>query len=351
MITAILAILLFFVMIFPHELGHYIAAKKCDVEVKEFAFGMGPVIWKRQKGETLQSIRLFPIGGFCAMEGEDGSTEEDSAAENKPRNPRAFNNKKPWQKIIILAAGSAMNVLCAFLIMSLIVGITGFPTTEVKKVTEGSPAATAQLQAGDKILEIDGTPIKEWSEVVSILQKSQGKTMTFTVERQKEKVSISVTPEMRELTAEDGTLVKSYAVGISCRVSHNPFKSVVVGAQSTWNMGKVMFTAIKQIFTGQVSTEELAGPVGVVSMVNQSIDKGVWYYGFLTAMICLNLALINMLPLPALDGGRIIFVIYSWITGRPVSAKVEGVVHTVGIVLLMGLMLYVTKNDIVRLLG
>lgn len=127
--TAILAIILFCVMIFPHELGHYIAAKRLGVKVNEFAFGMGPVIWKKQKGETLHSIRLFPIGGFCSMEGEDEDSDE----------PRAFNNKKPWQKIIILAAGSFMNVLCAILIMSIVVGVLGFTTTTIDTVSEGSP--------------------------------------------------------------------------------------------------------------------------------------------------------------------------------------------------------------------
>ena len=142
--TAILAIILFCVMIFPHELGHYISAKRLGVKVNEFAFGMGPVIWKKQKGETLHSIRLFPIGGFCSMEGEDEDSDE----------PRAFNNKKPWQKIIILAAGSFMNVLCAILIMSIVVGVLGFTTTTIDAVSEGSPAETAGIMAGDEITAI-----------------------------------------------------------------------------------------------------------------------------------------------------------------------------------------------------
>ena len=153
--TAILAIILFCVMIFPHELGHYIAAKRLGVKVNEFAFGMGPVIWKKQKGETLHSIRLFPIGGFCSMEGEDEDSDE----------PRAFNNKKPWQKIIILAAGSFMNVLCAILIMSIVVGVLGFTTTTIDTVSEGSPAETAGIMAGDEITAIDGQPIEAWTDV------------------------------------------------------------------------------------------------------------------------------------------------------------------------------------------
>ena len=152
--TAILAIILFCVMIFPHELGHYIAAKKLGVKVNEFAFGMGPVIWKKQKGETLHSIRLFPVGGFCAMEGEDEDSDE----------PRAFSNKKPWQKIVILAAGSFMNVVCAVVIMALVVGIIGFNTTTVDQVTDGSPAYEAGVNSGDRIISIDGDEIDEWAD-------------------------------------------------------------------------------------------------------------------------------------------------------------------------------------------
>ena len=134
--TAILAIILFCIMIFPHELGHYIAAKRMGVKVNEFAFGMGPTIWKKQRGETLHSIRLFPIGGFCAMEGEDEESDE----------PRAFTNKKPWQKIIVLAAGSFMNVVCALLIMIIVTGVLGFTTTTVDTVAEDSPAAYSSLK-------------------------------------------------------------------------------------------------------------------------------------------------------------------------------------------------------------
>ena len=141
--TAILAVIMFLIMIFPHELGHFIAARKCNVQVNEFAFGMGPAIWKKQKGETLYSIRLFPIGGFCSMEGEDGTEEEvnDETGEAEPKeyNPRAFNNKKPWQKIIILLAGAGMNVLCAFLVMTILMTYLGFTTMTIAEVAQNSP--------------------------------------------------------------------------------------------------------------------------------------------------------------------------------------------------------------------
>ena len=331
--TAILAIILFCVMIFPHELGHYIAAKRLGVKVNEFAFGMGPVIWKKQKGETLHSIRLFPIGGFCSMEGEDEDSDE----------PRAFNNKKPWQKIIILAAGSFMNVLCAILIMSIVVGVLGFTTTTIDTVSEGSPAETAGIMAGDEITAIDGQPIEAWTDVYAAIASAEGGQIIMTVQRDGRTLEAAVTPEQ----TQDG----AYLIGITSRVSHNPFRAVAEGAKSTWNITVSMFQTLSQLFTGQLGADSLSGPVGMVQMVSQTTQYGWWYYGFLTALICINLAIINMLPLPALDGGRIIFVIISMITGRPVSQKVEGTVHFVGIMLLFGLMAYVTFNDITRIFG
>lgn len=371
--TAILAIFLFLVMIFPHELGHFIAARKCGVQVNEFSFGMGPAIWKKQKGETLYSIRLFPVGGYCAMEGEDGQDEEPNprikhktengeviddeeylkaqSIEPKPENPRAFSARKPWQKIIILMAGSFMNVVCALVIMILVVGIMGFNTTVIDKTTEGSAAEAAGLMAGDKILTINGDDITSWSEVSAHVAASEGEEMDFTVLRGKEEVKLSVIPTLTTGLNANGEEVEGYVIGITSRISHSPGKAVVNGAASTWRMAGSMFTSLRMLFTGEVGADELSGPVGMVQLVNETTSYGLWYYGFLMSMICLNLAIINMLPLPALDGGRIIFCLFTWITGKTVSARVEGTVHAVGLVLLLGLMIYVTGNDIIRIFG
>ena len=331
--TAILAIILFCVMIFPHELGHFIAAKKMGVKVNEFAFGMGPTIWKKQKGETLHSIRLFPIGGFCAMEGEDEDSDE----------PRAFSNKKPWQKIVILAAGSFMNVLCAVLIMSLVVGIIGFTTTTVDEVSKDSPAYEAGILSGDEIKSIDGSSIQQWGDISKAVSDFEGESISVTVERGGEERQLSLVPA----AGEDGR----YIIGITSDISHNPFKAVIEGAKATWNMTVTMFDTLAQLFTGKLGADNLSGPVGMVQMVSETSQYGFWYYGFLTALICLNLAIINLLPLPALDGGRIIFVLYTMLTGKQVSQKVEGTIHLVGLALLFTLMIYVTFNDVIRIFG
>ena len=339
--TAILAILLFCIMIFPHELGHFIAARRVGVKVNEFAFGMGPAIWKKQGPETLYSIRLFPVGGFCAMEGEDEDSNE----------PRAFGNKKPWQKIVVLAAGSFMNIICAIVIMSLVIGIMGFTTTVVGQVTEDLPAKAAGILEGDKLLKIDDTEIEQWTDVSKALQASGGEEVVVTLERDKQVEAVSVVPQLTEGVDAQGNPAQGYVLGVTCKISHNPFMAVVDGAQSTWNMTKMMFSALGQLFTGKAGVDELSGPVGMINMVSQTTEYGFWYYGFLTALICVNLAIINLLPLPALDGGRIIFVIYTMITGKTVSEKVEGAIHMVGMVLLLALMVFVTMNDITRIFG
>lgn len=339
--TAILAILLFCIMIFPHELGHFIAARRVGVKVNEFAFGMGPAIWKKQGPETLYSIRLFPVGGFCAMEGEDEDSNE----------PRAFGNKKPWQKIVVLAAGSFMNIICAIVIMSLVIGIMGFTTTVVGQVTEDLPAKAAGILEGDKLLKIDDTEIEQWTDVSKALQASGGEEVVVTLERDKQVEAVSVVPQLTEGVDAQGNPAQGYVLGVTCKISHNPFMAVVDGAQSTWNMTKMMFSALGQLFTGEAGVDELSGPVGMINMVSQTTEYGFWYYGFLTALICVNLAIINLLPLPALDGGRIIFVIYTMITGKTVSEKVEGAIHMVGMVLLLALMVFVTMNDITRIFG
>ena len=346
--TAILAVIMFLIMIFPHELGHFIAARKCNVQVNEFAFGMGPAIWKKQKGETLYSIRLFPIGGFCSMEGEDGTEEEADGetgeAEPKEYNPRAFNNKKPWQKIIILAAGSAMNVVSAFLILTILVTYLGFTTTVIDKVMEGSPAEACGIMAGDKIVSIDGTDITAWDQVSQIIQESAGSEMTFSVDRDGQTLEFSLTPEFEE---ERGV----YIMGAQCKVSHNFFKGIRSGAVGTVRLFGVMYDSLKMLISGGATISDISGPVGIVQMVGETSNQGLWSYGFLVALICVNLAVINMLPLPALDGGRILIVLVCWITGKAVSPKIEGIIHAVGIVLLLGLAVLVTFSDIRKLVG
>lgn len=327
--TIIYAIIMFCVLIFIHELGHFMAAKACGVKVNEFALGMGPALFKKQRGETLYALRAIPIGGYCAMEGEDEESQDE----------RAFNNKSAWKKAIIVVAGAAMNlVLCIFLMIVLSL-YTGTMTTTIDQVNPGSPAAEAGIETGDKILAIDGKKIESWTDIIQGITAAKDKTM-ISVERGGE--TLSLTSELTK--GEDGRQI----IGIVPEREHNLLAAVKGGTTGTWNMTKLMGKTISQLFTGEVSTKELTGPVGIVYTVNDTAKYGFNYLLYLTALISLNLAIVNMLPFPALDGGRLLFILVRKVTGRAITDEIEGKIHFVGIMLLFALMIYVTWNDILR---
>ena len=329
--TIIYAIIMFCLLIFIHELGHFMAAKACGVKVNEFALGMGPALFKKQKGETLYALRAIPIGGYCAMEGED--EESDDA--------RAFNNKPAWKKAIIVVAGVAMNLLLCIIVLIIIALYTGTVTTTIDQVTDGGPAAKAGIKSGDEIVAIDNKPVREWTDIIEGIGAAKGQ-VTLQLNRQGEELSLTSALSK----ADDGT--GRQVIGIVPMREHNVITAVASGTANTWNMTKMMGKTIKQLFTGEVSTKELTGPVGIVYAVNDTAKYGFVYLLYLTALISLNLAIVNMLPLPALDGGRLIFIIVRKITGKAITDEMEGKIHFVGIMLLFALMIYVTWNDIVR---
>lgn len=327
--TIIYAIIMFCLLIFIHELGHFMAAKASGVKVNEFALGMGPALFKKQKGETLYALRAVPVGGYCAMEGEDEESQDE----------RAFNNKPAWKKAIIVVAGAAMNlVLCVFLMMAISL-YTGTMTTTIDEVSKDGPAAVAGIRSGDTILAIDGKTVESWSDIIESITAAENRAH-IDVERQGEKLSF--TSDLA--TAEDGRQI----IGIVPQREHNVLTAVKGGTVSTWNMTKLMGKTIGQLFTGKVSTKELTGPVGIVYTVNDTAKYGFVYLLYLTALISLNLAIVNMLPLPALDGGRLIFIIVRKITGKSITDEIEGKIHFAGLMLLFALMIYVTWNDILR---
>lgn len=329
--TIIFAIIMICILIFIHELGHFIAAKTCGVKVNEFALGMGPAIIKRQKGDTVYSLRVIPIGGFCAMEGENEDSEDEGA----------FNKKPAWQRAIILVAGAGMNLIMAVLLMIIVTYYIGFPTSTIGNVQKDSPAEAAGIVAGDVIIEADGKAIDDWYDFTDIVEKNDsGEPLDLVVERDGEKIDISATPQK----GEDGR----YIIGVETQMERNALKSIVKGPEATWDMTKSMYTVIKQLITGEVSTKDLAGPVGIVYMVDQSVSQGFMTFLYFTAMMSLNLAVVNLLPFPALDGGRLIFVIIRKITGKAITDNMEATVHLIGMVLLMLLMVYVTWQDILR---
>ena len=329
--TVIYAILIFCVLIFVHEFGHFAAAKACGIKVNEFAIGMGPAFFKKQKGETQYSLRIFPIGGFCAMEGEDEDSEDE----------RAFNNKPAWQRAIVLAAGAFMNLVTAVVLMIIIACWSGQATTVIDQVLDDSPAYEAGIQAGDEITAVDGKKTDSWNDILTAIGGKKDEAVEITLLRDGSELSITAAAEYDE---ESGRA----KIGIKPEIRHNVIAGFGTGVKNTGRMTVMMYDTIRQLITGDVSVKELSGPVGIVYAVNDTAKAGVIYVVYLSALLSLNLAIMNMLPLPALDGGRLLFLLIRKITGKSVTDEMEGRIHFIGIVLLMLLMVFVTWNDIVK---
>ena len=329
--TVIYAILIFCVLIFVHEFGHFAAAKACGIKVNEFAIGMGPAFFKKQKGETLYSLRVFPIGGFCAMEGEDEDSEDD----------RAFNNKPAWKRAIVLVAGAFMNLVAAVVLMIIIACWSGQATTVIDQVLDDSPAYAAGIQAGDEITAVDGKKTDNWNDILTAIGGKKDETVEITLIRDGSELSVTAAAEYDD---ESGRA----KIGIKPEIKHNVIAGFGAGVKNTGKMTVMMYDTIRQLITGDVSVKELSGPVGIVYAVNDTAKAGVIYVVYLSALLSLNLAIMNMLPLPALDGGRLLFLLIRKITGKRVTDEMEGKIHFIGIVLLMLLMVFVTWNDIVK---
>lgn len=341
-LTIIGAVLIFSVIIFVHELGHFLAAKAFGVRVLEFSLGMGPAIFKKQGRDTLYSIRAIPMGGFCKMEGEDEEAESE----------KSFSAKKPLPKIIILAAGAAMNILLGFIVTVSLVTVSAFqsgglPSTIVASVMPEASAARF-LQSGDKIIAVNGAKVHIKRDISFALSETEGDKYTLTFERNGEKRTESFAP--LEMEYEDGTTGKLVGFTIA------PAKISVWGVlregffQTMW-MVKLVFVSLGMLFSGQVGVSDMSGPVGVVAAMNTAAQSGLLNFLFFAAFLAVNLGVMNLLPLPALDGGRIIFSLFELIFRKPVPPEKEGVVHMIGFLLLIGLMIFVTWNDIMRLLG
>ena len=335
-ITILIAILAFGVIVFIHELGHFLFAKKAGVRIHEFSIGMGPKIYSFQKGETVYSIRLLPLGGYVAMEGEDGDSND----------PRSFGNKSILERASILFAGPFFNIILTVVILVGIYVYQGFPSTTLKDVINGSVAQKAGIQAGDTITEINGNSIKNWNELTRNIQNSNGKELKITIKRNEKEKKVNVTPE-----SKDG----NYLIGI-----YPEYKKDIFGAFS--NALKVTIAMIIQmiVFLGKLITGNLpggigssvAGPIGVISIVADATKVGIVNVMNLAAVISLNLGVLNLLPIPALDGGRLFFLFIEFLRGgKKIDPEKEGMVNLIGFGVLMVFMLFVTYKDIVRLVG
>ena len=326
--SVIIAILVFNAIVFVHEAGHFVAARLSGIKVVEFALGMGPKIVGKKFGETMYSLRAFPIGGFCLMLGED--------EENK--DPGAFNNNPIRSRIAAVAAGPIVNLLAAILIYSLVIAPIAAPI--IGQVTKGMPAEKAGIVAGDKIVRINDVKINDWQEMKPEIAKYEGEQITVTIESNGEQRDVQLTPVKNPNTDD-------VIIGVAQKVKIGGF-SLVEGIKTTGTISKLMLNFLGQLVVGKADANEVGGAISIFVYMNDAAKTGFISVLFITAMISLNLGIINLLPLPALDGGRLLFLIVELIRRKPVPAEKEGMVHFVGLVALMALAIFLMYKDILR---
>ena len=346
-LTIILFVLILGVIVLVHEGGHFLFAKLTGVHVYEFSIGMGPLIAKKiAKDKTQYSIRAIPIGGFVSLAGEE--IDEEERKKTKGKN---LQDKTVFQRFLVMFMGVGFNFVFAFLILLFIGLIFGAPSTEpvINDVTEGYPAEQAGIEKGDEVLRINGHKVSYLEDISLYLTvEDLSKTVTFEVKKSNgELATYHVNPE--KVKDEEGN--DKYAVGIALKADINKGigDSIVYAFNEECAMFKQMFVVIANLFTGGVHLNQLSGPVGIYSIVGQMSEQGVSALLYLTALLSINVGVINLLPFPAFDGGRILFLIIEKIKGSPVDPKIENTIHSIGFILLILLMIYVTFNDILKL--
>lgn len=332
--TIIIALIAFGIMIGIHEAGHLVAAKLSGVLVHEFAIGMGPKLFSWQGKETAYSLRLLPIGGFCNLEGENGGSDDR----------RAFCKAPKWQKIVILAAGAVMNLVLGFvLLLFFYAGQPAIADPVAAGIIPNTYAEQIGLQEGDTIVKMGNTKVNFYPDIKFFLLRNGDKPFDLTVNRGGEKIQFK---NFKPYTDENGAVY----IGIQVKSSPNTvLKTIKNSFYLEIFMGKLLLTGLWDLVTGNVSVKEASGPVGIVKEIGNAAKTGWTDLLYIVALITVNLGLFNLLPIPALDGGRILFVLISILIRRPVPEKVETAFHATGMLLLLLLMLLVTFNDVGRL--
>ena len=348
------AILIFGILIMVHELGHFLTAKLFKVKVNEFSIFMGPAIWKRQRGETLYSLRCIPLGGYCAMEGEDENSED----------PRAFGNATWWKRIIILAAGATMNFLTGFLVLVILVGFSaGFQVISQPVVdsVEAGSSLEGYLQPGDRLYRIDGERVyiaNDFTTLLSLDLARDGNFHDVVVIRDGKQVTFPrLNVEARQLPSGDGM---SLRYGINLVTEPRSLGNVLsYSAKSAVNYARTVRLSLQMIFRGELGLKEVTGPVGIVKTIadvgtqSRSVSVGIWNVLSLGAFIAINLGIMNLLPIPALDGGRIVGVLLTsgieGVTKKKLNPKIEGYIHAGGMVLLLALMVLILFKDVIQI--
>lgn len=353
MLTAIVStVVVLGVLIFVHELGHFLVAKWSGVTVLRFSLGFGPKLIGITRGGTEYRLSLIPLGGYVKMLGEGA---EDEVSEEEVAT--SFSAQPVFKRICIVLAGPLSNFILAIFIFALIYAFSGIPqlTPEIGSVAANSPAEKAGILAGDKVLSINAKPIKTWDDLSSIIERSGENPLTLEIERDQKIMTFQVTPSVTEVKNLFGEPIKRPVMGVTASgkvaiEKVNPLYAGYYSLLQTWNLSKLFFLTVVKMVEGVISVKTLGGPILIAQMAGQQAQEGFINLINFMALISVNLAVLNLLPIPVLDGGHILFFTLEAIMGRPLSEKKIETAQKIGMIILLVLMLFVFYNDIMRLL-
>lgn len=340
--TILLTVIVLGVLIFVHELGHFLTARAIGIPVYEFALGFGPKLVGRTKNGVEYSLRLIPLGGFVRMAGEEPGDNED---------PNGYSHRTPLEKMAVAVAGPAMNLFLGLLIFIYSYAFIGLPATTnepvIGRVIAGEPAAAAGVLPGDRVVAIDGQSISSWEQITAQMStKVPGQTITLTVQRQSETINLHMAPVANAQTGNP-------AIGIMGQVVYEKqgiMQSIVYGFKQTFFLTGAMLSGLWTVISGGASAGDLAGPVGITMMVGEASSYGAIFLMSFIAFLSINLGILNLLPIPALDGARFVFALTEMVRRKPIDPEKEGFIHWLGFMFLMLIIVFVTYNDILRLI-
>ena len=350
MLTTLAIIFVFGSMVMIHELGHYMVAKWIGVKVIEFSFGFGPKIVGYQGKETLYALRIIPLGGFVKLHGMDAEIDENGQSVIAPLNDvKSFMNKPIWQRIAVIAAGPIMNFVLAIILFVGVFAYLGIPTqgtsNQIGSLVQGKPAAISGIQPGDKILAVNQEPTLDWNRLTEIIHSKPDQVLSITIEKangKQQKLSLKT-----EKDAQTGYGM----IGIAPEVNYmhaSILQSTRFGLERTLDFTKYIVVTLTQMITGKIPAE-VGGPVMIAQVIGEGAHQGLANLLSLTGVLSIQLGLINLFPIPALDGSRIVLLLIEGLRGKPLNPEKENMIHLVGFVLLMALMVAVTYKDVVRL--
>ncbi|MDL2216574.1 RIP metalloprotease RseP [Desulfovibrio sp. OttesenSCG-928-M14] len=351
MIGTLAVIIVFGALIFFHELGHFCVARSFGMGVKTFSLGFGPALFSFKRGQTLYQVAAVPLGGFVALVGESATADMPEGFTHKD----SFSLRPAWQRFLVIAAGPVFNLVLAWIICwgLMYAGGRNFIPPVVGEVLENSAAAQSPLEKGDRILSIDGVTVSRWLDIPPLVQRGQGKSLVIVVEKPDlNTVVFSIAPTQLTQTTADGEVIESWGIGIRAgeaeRQSFGFVESAREGMFEAANMVTYTWRALTDLVTRQVAFDNVGGPILIAQAIYKQADHGLLSVLMIAALISVNLGILNLLPVPVLDGGHLIFLMTEMLVGKPVPARVQEKAMLVGLFLLLGLMVAATFNDVMR---